>query len=266
MSDAQVSADDPPPQGAAGGKNAAMAEQFTVRIDVGPDASMASIVSSLEGLQILIDAAADLAWAVAESAARHRIERDVDAKGWSALLNPNLLRLTDPEVRSHVDGTVSLISDLVPEPSPLTWRPWLWAPGTPWEALTATLTSALAAEQGPGEVPRVRSLSYSNPITAELVYATSVAPVALGYLLYVVTSLGPRRRIQAAAASDFEDQVAARREIRRRLLEGIAAGQIELRPDDVTDVLVGEVSRAADRLADRELSFDRIELRSGDDG
>lgn len=46
------------------------------------------------------------------------------------------------------------------------------------------------------------------------------------------------------------------------VVEGIASGDVALRVEDINDVLLDKITGAADRLTDRDLTFERLELPS----
>ena len=109
---------------------------------------------------------------------------------------------------------------------------------------------------------------------AELIADAGASAAALGFLLRVIVSLGPRRRrdnaradaeerIQQAQARDAEDLVDRRIELRGIIMQRIRSGEIDLRPEDISESLLDKIAGAADRLADGGLSFDREQLPSG---
>jgi hypothetical protein len=44
----------------------------------------------------------------------------------------------------------------------------------------------------------------------------------------------------------------------------IARGELDLRPEDITDSLLSRIEGAADRLADKELVFDQRSITNGE--
>lgn len=69
--------------------------------------------------------------------------------------------------------------------------------------------------------------------------------------------------IQPARANDYVDGVATRNMQRRLLLERVARGELNLRAEDVSDVFIDRVLEASTRLADTDMSFERVEVAEG---
>lgn len=273
-----------------------MADLFTMQIDLGPDAALSVLATAVADLQDVTDSAMDLAIPVADAQARRSISNIVTEQGFRGLAA--LIRTRELPTTETLDRDVAYLDDAAQELDLMArefgflrsssrryrysalvagllqpgWSSGSWT-AAPFEAPLRQLLAAETAERLPREGCRVRSLSYENPITAELVMASGAASMALGYLLTVIVSLGPRRRreiaradaeerIQGAHARDVEDLIERRIQLRRLMLGRIARGEIDLRPEDITEALLDKVVGAADRLAERELTFERRELPS----
>lgn len=270
-----------------------MADLFSVQFDLGSQAALSVLAAAVADLEHITDTAMDLAVPLADSQARQSIANVVGEEGFQGLVA--LLRNRELPVAESLDRDMAYLDEAAREvdllarefgilrsPSRryrytalvagLLQPGWSWAT-SPFEIPLRQLLAAETAERLPREGCRVRSLTYGSPVTAELLMASGAASVALGYLLTVIASLGPRRRrenaradaeerIQAAHARDVEDLTERRIQLRGLMLERIARGEVELRPEDITEALLDKIVGAADRLAERELTFQRRELPS----
>jgi hypothetical protein len=107
-------------------------------------------------------------------------------------------------------------------------------------------------------ITTVESIRYSNPIEVVL----GIGIVAL-LVLTTVRDWPARRRLNAAVATDIENQVLARKELREELTRQIVQGNVPISAAQVDDLLTLDVSRAMSALGDSRLSM--RELESGDD-
>lgn len=104
----------------------------------------------------------------------------------------------------------------------------------------------------------VRELHYRNPFDAQLVLVSG--GVVLG-LLRMIRDWSSNRRIGQVLADDVADEALKRKELRRRVLQGIADGDIPLPEQWLDPLLSDRAVRAFDRLSRRA-----VELPSLDDG
>jgi hypothetical protein len=103
-------------------------------------------------------------------------------------------------------------------------------------------------------ITTVHSIRYSNPI--EIVVGVGL----IAYLvLQVVRDWPARRRLNAAVATDVENTVLARKELRDLLLRRIANGEIPVSLQQVDDLLTLDVARAMQALGDSRFSLRELE-------
>ena len=109
-------------------------------------------------------------------------------------------------------------------------------------------------------------MTYTNPVVTDLLL-NEQAIIALSALVYAIASLPSRlrnwrtrQRVLNAAADDFEDQVRARIELRRLLLDHVRSGELDMRPDEISDDFLDKVLDATAALGPGQLSIDRLEL------
>jgi hypothetical protein len=271
-------------------------ELFRVRVDLGREVPMSVLTTAIDDLDRIAGAGMRLAVSSAESEARQYLSDLVADEGLRALAFQ--VRRRELPLVERFERDIEYLEQLseefdlwVREVGPLfPLRRWprrynaallsgAFAPGwaarswsdSPWEQMIRQLVAAETGDRIPRRGYRVRSFHYNNPAVAELVAEVGAAAAALGYLLRVITTLGPRRRreqarasaeeqIQAANARDVEDLVDRRIELRRLLLDGLRSGGIQLRPEDINDAFLDEITGAADRLADGELTYEREEI------
>jgi hypothetical protein len=274
---------------------------FTIRFDVGPDAPVAAVAEAISDLRDVTGAATGLAVTAAGAEARRALSDLIDSEGARALASRyRRHELPDAE---RFDMEVDRLEQLTDEldyfwrevgPLPPSLRratkrsryarwlaeayaadPWSRTLDANLQTMFARLVAAETAIRLPRGGCRMRSLRYSNPAVTEIVTDAGVLAAAVTFVLGSIVTLGSRyrreraradaeERIQEANARDVEDLAARRIELRRILIDRIARGDIDLRPEDVTDALLDQIEGAADRLADRELVFNRETI--ADDG
>lgn len=162
------------------------------------------------------------------------------------------------QLQIHVSRTRALAA-VLREPGP--WQradidlTELWDSGYLSPSLELHIASYMHSHDldSDGDV-HVERLTYENPI--EVVVAVGAVVLAV---LRLVRDWPARRRINRARASDYEDQVAARKQVRRILVDGIASGQYSLRPKDIDNLLTKD---AVDAF--RALGNGRIDVRELD--
>lgn len=274
-----------------------MSELFTIAVDVGPDTHPRVIARLLDDYSALTDGAVYLA----DADARHRAERRVSDAYYSAglrglrgLASHHDIPVTqDPDLRDLDFGDEEwemFFHDfwrggkLPPSMSRRMARRWWYATGlgqaegvaglvSPLAELTARLVATETARNSADNRFTLRKFTYENPSVAEIVAAGGAAAGGLGYLLRVLSTLGARhrdasdqerfnRRVRRAAAYDFEHQVATRAEARNIMLEQLARGELDLRPEDFTDSFLDPLVGAMDRLGQAEVSYERVQLPS----
>jgi hypothetical protein len=108
-------------------------------------------------------------------------------------------------------------------------------------------------------ITTVHSIRYSNPI--EIVVGIGL----IAYLvLQVVRDWPSRRRLNAAVATDVENTVLARKELRDLLLRRIANGEIPVSLQQVDDLLTLDIARAMSALGDQQLDLRALEAAAND--
>jgi hypothetical protein len=107
----------------------------------------------------------------------------------------------------------------------------------------------------PQEPYRFESVSYSNPLGAEIVAEAGAAAVALAALLRVIRDWGPRRRQESAVADDMKDQARCRAKLRQMILQKVAAGELPISSTEAEAVISGQLTGAVDRLGRRQADF-----------
>lgn len=107
-------------------------------------------------------------------------------------------------------------------------------------------------------ITTVESIRYSNPI--EVVLGLGVLA-----LLTIETARDwhARRRLNAAMAADFENEVLARKELRDELVRRVREGRIPLSATQIEDLLTLDVAKAMSALGNSR--FDMRQLESGED-
>lgn len=140
----------------------------------------------------------------------------------------------------------------------------------PWTRLVNQIRAIEVSLRIPTEPYRLHSLRYENPFVAEVLAATGAAALGLTALAAMIRDWRARRRrenaradaeerIQRAVASDMEDQVWARSQMRRILLDRVARDNLPVSPDAIDSILSNGLVQAADRLAERDFEMQRIE-------
>ncbi|WP_157694619.1 MULTISPECIES: hypothetical protein [unclassified Leifsonia] len=95
----------------------------------------------------------------------------------------------------------------------------------------------------------VQSLRYENPL--ELVILAG--GVVVVYIIRLIRDWPARRRINNAAATEYENAVAFRQKFRDRLLDSIDKGELPLTPELIDSLLTDDVANALSAVADADL-------------
>jgi len=261
--------------------SSAVADMFRVQVEVGADASMHRVTSICTDFEMVVQSAQDLAGYIAV------YEADVYISGQMMRGGPEaLIRL------ARQRGLSSALSDEFPdlgaiEPEYLDFgvipprgrralwlsllEVWGYGLGAPWARLVGQLHADEVSRRLPDEPFRLRSLTYRNPITLEIIATAGAAATGLAVLMRVIRDWRPRRRrenaradaeerIQRAAAADAEDQAWARARLRRLLLERVAGGELPISPDAIDGVVSDALARSAERLFERQLSTEQTHV------
>ncbi len=257
-------------------------------------ASLRMLSAAISDLAVVADVGLEAAALQAETDANRFVFNEVAKQGPRALLRlaserPLQLRysthedleylqhylsqwefLSDPEseLPSRVRRSIAASSLLIPSlggfgPSPLA-------------ELVNAVVAHETAQRLPDEGYAIRSLSYTNPISMELVAAIGPAAAGIGYLLSVLRTWSSRRHVETARASaedrmlranqrDLEDLVKRKIQLRNLMLDGIANGELSISPKAIDSLLTMDLAKAADRLSDQSLSFAREESADADD-
>lgn len=224
---------------------------FTVTVDLGPDASTVDIASVVRAVQDIALGAV----ALAEIDTRRRGEDEIRTllvPGREAQLAERLGPYTD-------DPDAELRRNL------MLWLPY--PPNTryerdpervygilngldPWSSALSPAArrwlSSYEAEH-PTDEPTIRALTYNNPIEL-IIGASAGAALALGWLLGVIRDFPARRRIANAAAQEAENVVTARQQLRQQLLQAHARGELSASPAEVMAAIGEDPLIAIQRL------------------
>jgi hypothetical protein len=261
-------------------------EIVLVRCQVGPDAPLALVANLVEALQTVSSAALVLGSHQAKVDADRAIGSILREGGPPALLeharSRELPAAVDQQLRwdDFLDDRFWMDPDYFsrwPGKIPPRARAFLLSgllgSGTvgltPFGRLLLQCQADEFANRLPAEPIRLRSLRYANPLEGELLVQAGVAMTGLAVLLGIVRDWATRRRreaaragaeerIQAAAAADVEDQVETRAALRQLALLRVARGEIDLPEDVLRAVLTDGVAAAIDRLAERDLAWEKM--------
>jgi hypothetical protein len=243
-----------------------VAELFRLVFEVGGAASVGTLAGVFADLDVVAQAALDLAARGAETAADDRLASLAREGGVRRLLE-EARRQKLPAAFDETDDLGRLEYEL----EGLAWGPGrlrsvlplLLTPrglNEPWARLVDQLRSREVARRLPRQPYRFRSVRYENPLVLEIVSGGGVAAWALVALLGVIRDWGPRRRVKQAAAADAEDQAWSRQQLRRFAVRQVSEGELELTSDVVRDLFSDGLVDAVGRLSAREPEVERSEL------
>jgi hypothetical protein len=270
-----------------------MAEIARIRVQVGEGADLGEVVSVVEAFAVTAGCATELASITAAREADRAIARAFDQGGVRALLSLAASREIEQSDFDNLHELENLAHEMemfledLPFRFPYRYgRRFAWAALTgalgttsprfgvsssePWQRFVERLRAAETAARLPDPDVTVRTLTYRNPVTVELVVDGQTL-AALALLVSVLASLPSRlrtnrsrERVARAAVRDAEDQTRFRAELRKELLERIRRGELDIQLEDVSDQYIDKLVSAAKQLGPGEMTFRRSELPEGD--
>lgn len=247
-----------------------MAELFTVRLDVGPNAPIATVTTAVTDLQVITEQALVLASRHAENEARSfvsELAQESPRSLLSMLEEQELLRPDSPRAVHYLEDWLFTLEELRHFELGNPRRLFLNLGALPYAGLQAPWAQAIeqlvaveTADRLPRHGCRVRSLTYANPVTAEIIAASGATAAALALLLRTIADLPSYIERQRAVTRDVQDQVNRRMQLRALLMRRIAQGEIQLRPEDISAAFLDGLMSSADRLADQGTSFEQLNI------
>jgi hypothetical protein len=134
----------------------------------------------------------------------------------------------------------------------------------PWANLAEELRSREIAAMLPRQPYRLRSVRYENPLILEILSEGGFATLALSALLRLIRDWGSRRRLEDARASDAEDRLWFRTQLRTIAVQQLARGELRLTPEIIRDLLSDDLVNAVGELSVLQPSVDQEHLPGGE--
>jgi hypothetical protein len=107
----------------------------------------------------------------------------------------------------------------------------------------------------------VERIEYRNPLEIIL---------GLGYVAYLLLNLvqdsSARRRINDATASDYEDIVRTRKQVRRAVADRLISGEQPVSPELINDLLTDDAVQGFRNLASNDFKLSELEARTENNG
>jgi hypothetical protein len=200
-----------------------MAESITLTLNLGPNASVQAVSSAVDDMMRVLDFA---------TALQRRVDR-------GALVTARVLR------RARWAG------------SELPGLGFFYVPGAEWVfsggpgGPVDDFERIAARESDENSRITVERLTYENPL--ELVILAG-GLVTIG-VLRLLRDWPDRRRLNRAAATEYENKVIFRQRVRDRVLEQIDSRELPLTPELVEDLLTDDVADALGALGDGPLTI-----------
>lgn len=133
------------------------------------------------------------------------------------------------------------------------WPASVFLTGLASQALEREITAFMAEYRLEEDADTlVRELTYRNPVEAALVLASGGVVLAL---LTLLRDWPSRRRINQAVARDYEDEVRARKRVRKTVTDALVGGELPLTPELIDHLLTDDTVRALDALGRADLSL-----------
>lgn len=108
----------------------------------------------------------------------------------------------------------------------------------------------------------VQSLRYENPLELVILAGGAVAV----YVIRLIRDWPARRRINNAAATEYENAVIFRQKFRDRILDSIDKGELPITPELVESLLTDDVANALSAVSDADLRVLGLPPASPDSG
>lgn len=212
-----------------------MPEELRIRIQLGPNASIETVSTTVSDLAVVCEVGSELQLRVSRAELIQRILRDL---GPGPYLDDLELFDYPPSKRWAAAALVAYRDPDYPTP-----------PG-----LSRLLAANFEEYSADNEVV-VRELRYSNPVDAHLILASG--GVVFG-LLIMIRDWSSNRRVRDALADDIEDEVQMRKALRRHIMQGVADGTIPIPEKWVETLLTDRSVRAFDRLSRRSVELPTV--------